>query len=144
MSFHITNSPCKMHLHYSCIVQQPVFAAWKKIPVSLIHSGMSFLRLMSDFRLFFRLIADFLLQVFSEQESATQNCTFFRIFWAPILRLSVKDSHTYIPVTFLSDKAKASELVPCSLLPRWNSMRFFATVSLYDSNSMDEVKFATL
>ena len=39
---------------------------------------------------------------------------------------------------------KASELVPCSLLPHWNSMRFFATVSLYDSNSMDEVKFATL
>ena len=25
---------------------------------------------------------------------------------------------------------KASELVPCSLLPHWNSMRFFATVSL--------------
>ena len=40
--------------------------------------------------------------------------------------------------------AKASELVPCSLLPHWNSMRFFATVSLYDSNSMDEVKSATL
>ena len=40
--------------------------------------------------------------------------------------------------------SKASELVPCSLLPHWNSMRFFATVSLYDSNSMDEVKFATL
>ena len=29
-------------------------------------------------------------------------------------------------------QAKASELVPCSLLPHWNSMRFFATVSLYD------------
>ena len=28
--------------------------------------------------------------------------------------------------------AKASELVPCSLLPHWNSMRFFATVSLYE------------
>ena len=28
--------------------------------------------------------------------------------------------------------AKASELVPCSLLPHWNSMRFFATVSLSD------------
>ena len=27
---------------------------------------------------------------------------------------------------------KASELVPCSLLPHWNSMRFFATVSLTD------------
>ena len=27
---------------------------------------------------------------------------------------------------------KASELVPCSLLPHWNSMRFFATVSLSD------------
>ena len=27
---------------------------------------------------------------------------------------------------------KASELVPCSLLPHWNSMRFFATVSLYE------------
>ena len=39
--------------------------------------------------------------------------------------------------------SKASELVPCSLLPHCNSMRFFATVSLYDSNSMDEVKFAT-
>ena len=30
---------------------------------------------------------------------------------------------------------KASELVPCSLLPHWNSMRFFATGSLYDSGS---------
>ena len=39
---------------------------------------------------------------------------------------------------------KASELAPCSLRPHWNSMRFFATVSLYDFNSMDEVKFATL
>ena len=39
---------------------------------------------------------------------------------------------------------KASELVPCSLLPHWNSMRFFTTGSLYDSNSMEEVKFATL
>ena len=29
-------------------------------------------------------------------------------------------------------KFKASELVPCSLLPHWNSVRFFATVSLYD------------
>ena len=29
-------------------------------------------------------------------------------------------------------ETKASELVPCSLLPYWNSMRFFATVSLYD------------
>ena len=29
-------------------------------------------------------------------------------------------------------RLKASELVPCSLLPHWNSMRFFATVSLYD------------
>ena len=29
-------------------------------------------------------------------------------------------------------KPKASELVPCSLLPHWNSMRFFATVSLSD------------
>ena len=27
---------------------------------------------------------------------------------------------------------KASELVPCSLLPHWNSMQFFATVSLSD------------
>ena len=27
---------------------------------------------------------------------------------------------------------KASELVPCSLLPHWNSMRFFTTVSLYE------------
>ena len=43
---------------------------------------------------------------------------------------------------FLSEDTKASELVPCSLLPHWNSMQFFATVSLYDSNSMDEVKFA--
>ena len=39
---------------------------------------------------------------------------------------------------------KASKLVPCSLLPHWNSMRFIVTGSLYDSNSMDEVKFATL
>ena len=28
--------------------------------------------------------------------------------------------------------SEASELVPCSLLPHWNSMRFFATVSLYE------------
>ena len=40
--------------------------------------------------------------------------------------------------------SKAPELVPGTLLPHWNSMRFFATGSLYDSNSMDEVKFATL
>ena len=46
--------------------------------------------------------------------------------------------------TCATRETKASELVPCSLLPHWNSMRFFATVSLYDSNSMDEVKFATL
>ena len=39
---------------------------------------------------------------------------------------------------------KASELVPCNLLPHWNSMRFFATVSLSDMNSLQEVKFATL
>ena len=39
---------------------------------------------------------------------------------------------------------KASELVPCSLLPHWNSMRFFGTVSLSDMNSLQEVKFATL
>ena len=42
------------------------------------------------------------------------------------------------------DWHKASELVPCSLLPHWNSMQFSVTVSLYDSNSMGEVKFATL
>ena len=41
-------------------------------------------------------------------------------------------------------ETKASELVPCSLLPHWNSMRFFATVSLSDMNSLQEVKFATL
>ena len=29
-------------------------------------------------------------------------------------------------------ETKASELVPCSLLLHWNSMRFFATVSLSD------------
>ena len=39
---------------------------------------------------------------------------------------------------------KASELVPCSLLPHWNSMRFFATVSLSDMASLQEVKFSTL
>ena len=39
---------------------------------------------------------------------------------------------------------KASEQVPGSLLPHWNSMRFFATESLYDSNSVKEVKFVTL
>ena len=38
---------------------------------------------------------------------------------------------------------KASELVPCRLLPHWNSMWFFVTGSLYDSNSVEEVKFAT-
>ena len=31
-----------------------------------------------------------------------------------------------------SKQTKASELVPSSLLPHWNSMRFFVTVSLYD------------
>ena len=30
-------------------------------------------------------------------------------------------------------ETKASELFPCSLLPHWNSMLFFATLSLYDS-----------
>ena len=39
---------------------------------------------------------------------------------------------------------KASKLVPGSLLPHWNSMRFCVTGSLYYSNSMEEVKFATL
>ena len=46
-------------------------------------------------------------------------------------------------VTKAPDESKASELVPCSLLPHWNSMRFFATVSLSDMNSLQEVKFAT-
>ena len=40
--------------------------------------------------------------------------------------------------------SKVSELVPCSLLPYWNSMPLFATVSLSDMNSLQEVKFATL
>ena len=31
-----------------------------------------------------------------------------------------------------------------SLLPDWNSMRFNATESLYESNSMEEVKFTTM
>ena len=35
-----------------------------------------------------------------------------------------------------------SELVPGSLLPQWNSMQFFATGSLSDSNSVEEEKFA--
>ena len=39
---------------------------------------------------------------------------------------------------------KASKLVPGSLFPHWNSVRFFATVSLSDMNSLQEVKFATL
>ena len=41
-------------------------------------------------------------------------------------------------------KLKASELVPDSLLPHWNSMQFFGTGSLYESSSMEEVKFVTL
>ena len=42
------------------------------------------------------------------------------------------------------DITEASELVPCSLFPHWNSMRFFATVSLSDMNSLQEVRFGTL
>ena len=40
--------------------------------------------------------------------------------------------------------ARASELVPGSIFSRWNSMRFFARRSLYDTSSMNEVRFATL
>ena len=39
---------------------------------------------------------------------------------------------------------KASELVPSSLFPRWNSMWIFARGALYDSSSLAEVRFATL
>ena len=39
---------------------------------------------------------------------------------------------------------KASELVPSSLFPRWNAMRFFAMGSLYDTSSLAEERFATL
>ena len=46
---------------------------------------------------------------------------------------------------FLSrNNYKASELVPGSLFPRWNSIRFFARGSLYDTSSLAEVRFATL
>ena len=45
---------------------------------------------------------------------------------------------------FPTDEKKAFKLVPGSLLPRSNSMWIFTTGSLYDSNSMEEVKFATL
>ena len=44
----------------------------------------------------------------------------------------------------LYDQYKASELVTGSLLSHWNSMQFFATGSLSDMNSMQEVRFATL
>ena len=44
----------------------------------------------------------------------------------------------------MSGNSKASELVPGSLFPRWNSMRFFARGSLYDTSSLVEVRFATI
>ena len=39
---------------------------------------------------------------------------------------------------------KASKLVPGSLFPHWNSMRFFMMGSLYDTSLLAEVRFATL
>ena len=39
---------------------------------------------------------------------------------------------------------KASELVPGSWFPRWNSMRFFGRGSIYDTSSLAKVRFATL
>ena len=42
------------------------------------------------------------------------------------------------------DHNKASELVPGSLFPRWNSMWIFARGSLYNSTSLAKVRFATL
>ena len=47
-------------------------------------------------------------------------------------------------VMFVYSDGSEQGLVPCSLLPHWNSMRFFATVSLSDMTSLQEVKFATL
>ena len=44
----------------------------------------------------------------------------------------------------LSTVAKASELVPGSLLPHWNSVWFFVTGSLSELNSLLEVRFMTL
>ena len=37
----------------------------------------------------------------------------------------------------------ASELVPSSLFPHWNSMRFFMRGSLYNTSSLAEVRFTT-
>ena len=39
---------------------------------------------------------------------------------------------------------KASELVPSTLFPHWNSMWFFARGSPYDTSSLGEVRFTTL
>ena len=43
-----------------------------------------------------------------------------------------RSSHNAFLHCYFSVCSKASELVPCSLLSNWNSMRFFATVALYD------------
>ena len=44
----------------------------------------------------------------------------------------------------VGNSTKASELVPGSLLPHWNSMRFFARRSLSDMSSLQEVRFEIL
>ena len=47
-------------------------------------------------------------------------------------RVPIMADHHFLMVNGSLSSTKASELVPCSLLPHWNSMRFFATVSLSD------------
>ena len=87
---------------------------------------------------------------FFRQTSASDEMTLVvnweqRLTWVTGIVLTCHCHKSYNSlVLFLQSAPKASELVPCSLLPHWNSMRFFATVSLSDMNSLQEVKFATL
>ena len=71
---------------------------------------------------------------------AADSCVYQYCWKLQCLMRWVYDKYTGTTLTI----PKASELVPCSLLTHWNLMRFFTTVSLYDSNSVDEVKFTTL
>ena len=75
--------------------------------------------------------------------------------WCNMCHIKVKNNlstkkvhlivHSYAPtLTMTHVLPKASELVPGSLLLHWNSMRFFATGSLSDMNSLQEVRFTTL
>ena len=68
----------------------------------------------------------------------------FVLFSGGMLGKNIAPFYELLTAPMIKVRGKASELVPCSLLPHWNSVRFFVTGSLYNLNSMDKVKFVTL